>query len=493
LRNGYEHGTARLPAPLRGVKGVSGSRRSCRPLYCALLLLAGMALGGCGRGGLSLDELRDGGELRVALLSVPHTYYLEDDGIRGFDYELLRAFCDEIGVQLKPTFVNSRAEAIKLIRKRRVHLAAGLVPVNYSADPGIDFGPSYAMLQALVVYRAGRSAPDKLDDLRGTSIATPAGGVGALELNRLARVSDNLQFSTRGLSTDQILAAVNAGKTDFAVVSGLDFQVQRLKYPRLEIAFELGNTRAAAWALAAPVKPDLYEAISSFFASAKTLKLRQRLWDRYYGHYGEFDFVDARAFLRAYHERLPEFRQAFELAGNEVGIDWRLLAALSYQESHWNPDARSPTGVRGLMMLTRHTAKRLNVRPENPDEAISGGARYLAGLIERLSESILEEDRLWFGLAAYNLGFGHVQDARVLADRAGHNPNSWHDVQRYVGLLANKKIAKNTRFGAARGGQTLDFVTNIRRYLDALRQLERHPAGAAEPATRSLLSDLIAL
>lgn len=478
---------AERPMPV----SVSFSRTAHRA--CLVVLLAA-TLTACDQHGPSLDALRAGGELRVALVSVPHTYYLEPEGILGFDYDLLRAFCDEYGIRLKVTLVASRALAIKRVVEKKVHLAAGLLPVT--AEPGtmIRFGPSYAMLHTQVIYRGGESRPESVADLAGTTVETVAGGGGPIELAKLARTEPALQFAAPDdSSSEHLLAKLDAGRIDYAVIPSLDFDVLRSKYPTLDIAFDLGPPRAAAWALSERFEPSIDNAIVDFFAAAEHAQLRKNLWYRYYGHYEDFDFVDARAFLRAYDERLPEFRDLFRSTAAAIGIDWRVLAALSYQESHWNPAARSPTGVRGLMMLTRRTAAALGVSRNDPAESIAGGGRYLADLIARLPESIAGEERLWFGLAAYNIGLGHLEDARKLTQQAGRNPDLWHDVRRDVGLLSQPRVAKKTRYGRARGGETLQFVANIRRYLDTIRLLERREVARADASRGRAGLDLEAL
>ncbi len=440
---------------------------------CAIGLLA-TALAACERAGPSIDALRAGGELRVALVSVPHTYFLEPDGILGFDYDLLRAFCDTLGIHLKVKFVASRALAIELVEDKKVHLAAGLLPVTANPATRIRYGPSYAMLQSQVIYRAGTARPQSVAELAGATIETVAGGGGPGELDRHARTLQALRFSAPvDMSSEQLLVRLDTGAIDFAVIPSLDFEVLRSKYPLLEVAFDLGAPRAAAWAVSGQFEAGFDDALVDFFTATEQAHVRENLWYRYYGHYREFDFVDAREFLRGYTERLPAFREYFEAAGAATGVDWRLLAALSYQESHWDPKARSPTGVRGLMMLTRRTAAALGVSRDDPAESIAGGGRYLARLIARLPASIEGEERLWFGLAAYNIGFGHLEDARKLTEQAGRNPNTWHDVRHYVRLLSTRKVARQTRYGRARGGETLHFVASIRRYLDTIRLLER--------------------
>jgi membrane-bound lytic murein transglycosylase F len=146
-------------------------------------------------------------------------------------------------------------------------------------------------------------------------------------------------------------------------------------------------------------------------------------------------------------------------------MDWHLLAAVAYQESHWNPKAKSPTGVRGLMMLTLSTAKEMNVENRlDAAQSLKGGAAYLLKLKARLPQRILDPDRTLFALAAYNVGFGHLEDARVLTVRAGKNPDHWEDVRAHLPLLSKKEFYSTVKYGYARGGEPVLYVDNIQYY-----------------------------
>jgi len=156
-------------------------------------------------------------------------------------------------------------------------------------------------------------------------------------------------------------------------------------------------------------------------------------------------------------------------AAEQTGIDWRLLAAIGYQESHWNPRARSPTGVRGIMMLTQSTMRHLGLKNRlDPRQSIIGGARYIAMMKRRIPDRIPEPDRTWMALAAYNVGFGHLEDARILAQRDGANPDKWVDVKKYLPRLSRRKWYRRTKHGYARGGEPVRYVENIRSYYDIL-------------------------
>lgn len=152
---------------------------------------------------------------------------------------------------------------------------------------------------------------------------------------------------------------------------------------------------------------------SIFFNSINEDGSLARIEEKYLGHGDDFDYVDTRSFLRAVDNVLPELEPLFKKYAKE--IDWRLLAAISYQESHWDPLATSPTGVRGLMMLTKNTAQSLGLTDRtDAEQSISGGARYLEDMMAKVPETVPEDERIWFALAAYNMGYAHMLDARSL-------------------------------------------------------------------------------
>src|SRR6056297_212435 len=214
-----------------------------------------------------------------------------------------------------------------------------------------------------------------------------------------------------------------------------------------------------------------------------------RILERYYGHTDKFDYVGTRAFMRHYERRLPRYREMFEEAADENAIDWRLLAAMGYQESHWRPGAVSPTGVRGIMMLTEATADYLGIEDRvDPESSISGGARFLRRLKQRLPDSIKEPDRTWMSLAAYNVGYGHLMDARRIVEIQGGNPDAWIDVSEALPLLARRKWYSRLMYGYARGWEPALYVENVRTYLDILRWLTEREQREQEQKADTVLA-----
>jgi membrane-bound lytic murein transglycosylase F len=267
----------------------------------------------------------------------------------------------------------------------------------------------------------------------------------------------------------------------YTVAKSNDLAIMRHYFPEIRVAFHIADPWPLAWAFKKSADTSLQQVIGLFFEDLEKQGVLSDLLEYFYGPAEHFDYVDSRTFVNRYTRLLPMYQPAFEQAAAEYNMDWRLLAAVSYQESHWNRKARSPTGVRGMMMLTLNTAKSMGVNNRlDPDESIMGGAGYLRSLMDILPDRITEPDRTWFALAAYNIGYGHLEDARVMTEKQGGDPDNWHNVKEILPLLSKKKWYKKTRHGYARGYEAKHFVRNIRRYYNTLVQLTQ-PQPATEP------------
>jgi membrane-bound lytic murein transglycosylase F len=248
------------------------------------------------------------------------------------------------------------------------------------------------------------------------------------------------------------------------MVESQTLAMNRRYYPELVVHFTIGTPKKLAWAMN-PQSRQLQRAVAMWFARTDTRNLIKGLKDYYFSHLEDFDYVDLVRFRRRIHQRLPKFQSYFEEAASKYGLDWALVAAQAYQESHWNPRAKSFTGVRGIMMLTLDTARSLGLKNRlAAKESIFAGTRYMAKLHSMVGDDVPEPDRTLMALAAYNIGFGHLQDARVLAERLGKPSTSWHGVRSAFPLLQKKKYYRTLEHGYARGSEAVQYVDHIRTY-----------------------------
>ena len=435
------------------------------PLLLVLILLAA-----CGREPPSLlEEVQKQGELLVLTRNSPTTYYEGPEGPTGLEYDLASLFAERLGVRLRVVVPRNFAEIFNLVASRRFHFAAAGLTVTEERGKLVRFGPHYQSITAQLVYRSGNGHPTDLNRLDGR-LEVVAGSSHVELLRELRKEHPDLEWhEIDRVESEQLLNRVWARDIGYTVADSNELGINQRFYPELRVAMDLSEPQSLAWAFPIIEDTSLYdEAVAFFQEIQESGKLRQ-LIDRHYGHVEQLDYVGTRRYMRHIEERLPEFRTLFESAAEVTGLDWRLLAAMGYQESHWDPHARSPTGVRGIMMLTLNTMRQLGLDDRlDPEQSIMGGARYLRQIMDRLPERIADPDRTWLALAAYNVGMGHLEDARVLTARNGGNPDKWVSVKRHLPLLTERKWYEQTRYGYARGREPVQYVENIRSYYDIL-------------------------
>jgi len=274
-----------------------------------------------------------------------------------------------------------------------------------------------------------------------------------------------------GLSTEMLLQKVWEGEVDCTIADSNIIQTNRRFFPELVVAFPIAEPQELVWLLPKGAD-DLVRSVETWFEEFVDSNTYSAIHTRYYAHVDIFDYVDITRFIQSVDERLSLYRPFFEEAAESYGFDWTLLAAMAYQESHWKPDARSPTGVRGIMMLTMNTAADLGIENRlDVQESIEGGARYLADLRDRLPEAVQEPDRTWIALAAYNIGMGHIYDARALAEHYGYDKNTWAGLREVLPKLSQPDYYRYLRFGYARGGEPVFYVARIRNYRQILERV----------------------
>jgi membrane-bound lytic murein transglycosylase F len=400
--------------------------------------------------------------------------------------DLVRAFAKELGVSLVIESVDSVSEILPLLLSGHAHMAAAGLSVTDTRREYLNFGHPYNSVDVHLIYKLGTGRPRSIDDIldRSIEIVASSSHVDILE-DLKARHPELTWTENADVEFADLLTKVAMGEVELTVADSPDFNIQRHFYPDLRIALDLNLEDQIAWAFPKGSADSLLARADEFIISAEHSGMLARVNDRYYGYTEKYDYVGTRNFIRHFESRLPRYRATFEAAGADWGVDWRLLAAIGYQESHWRAHAVSPTGVRGIMMLTQATADYLGIEDrEDPTASILGGAQYFARQTERVADTVAEPDRTWMALAAYNVGFNHVKDARMIVERLGGNPDSWVDLSEALPLLAQRKWYTQLPYGYARGWEPVLYVNNIRAYYNILKWLtEQEESPDSETAT----------
>ena len=453
-----------------------------------IFTLAGL-IGTCSSPPPLLDRVLEMGQLRVVTRDSPTAYTIGPDGPSGPEFDLVQAFADELGVALVIDPVASISEMLPKLLTGEAHMAAAGLSITDSRREYLNFGHPYESVDVHLIYKLGTGKPRSLNDVLGRSIEVMAGSSHVDLLLSIRDSYPSLRWTENAdIEVAELMTKVVMGEVDFTIADSPDFNIQRHFYPDLRIALDLDIGDPIAWGFPKGVGDTLLARADDFLIRADRAGLLAQVHDRYYGYTKKFDYVGTRNFIRHFENRLPRYRQWFEDAGEEWGVDWRLLAAIGYQESHWRSQAVSPTGVRGIMMLTLDTAEYLGLDNRlDPQSSIFGGARFYARQTERIANTVAEPDRTWMALAAYNVGFNHIKDARTIVEWDGGDPNTWVDISEALPLLSQRKWYSRVPYGYARGWEPVLYVNNIRAYYNILKWLtENENIELASGAEKSL-------
>ena len=405
------------------------------------------------------------GELRVSTVQSPLTYATINGKVYGLDYELAQQFADYLGVKLKITVRQNISQLFDDLDHGDADLlAAGLV-YNTERVQNYQAGPTYYSVSQQLVYRVGSNRPRSLSNVTAEQLTVAPGQVVINDLQTLKeKKCPDLAWTVddkRG-SVD-LMQAVIDGKLNYTIADSVAIGLFQRVHPELAVALDVTDEQPVTWFSLKDGDNTLSAAMLDFFNNMNEDGTLARLEEKYLGHGDDFDYVDTRSFLRAVDNVLPDLQPLFEKYAS--AIDWKLLAAISYQESHWDPLATSPTGVRGLMMLTKNTAQSLGLSDRtDAEQSISGGMRYLQDMMDKVPDSVPQEEKIWFALAAYNMGYAHMLDARALTAKQKGNPDSWADVKQRLPLLSQKPWYSKLTYGYARGHEAYTYVENIRKY-----------------------------
>ena len=416
--------------------------------------------------------LKERGSLIVGTLNNPVSYFINAEGQAGLEYDLSKAFADYLAVELKIEVFENIEDLFAALEAHQIDVAAANLLYHPKKLEQFQLGPAYYSASWQLVYRKGETRPTSLAQLKGKLAVTNHPQLLEILAEQREKLP-NLTWTLQNRRTpESLLLQVADGKIDYTIANSIDVSAAQQVRPELAVAFDVTDEASVHWYLPNSSYNDLQAALLDFMNSAIENGLIARIEEKYFNHFRKFDYVDMRSYTQAIEKVLPKYAPLFEKY--QVDLDWRLLAAVAYQESHWDENATSPTGVRGIMMLTKATAERMKIQDRmDVEQSIKAGSEYLHWLIAQVPDSIPQEDRIWFALAGYNMGLGHILDARRLTKNLGGNPDNWVDVKKNLPLLAEKRHYSNLKYGYARGYEAFQYVENIRRYMNSITNYHR--------------------
>jgi membrane-bound lytic murein transglycosylase F len=419
----------------------------------------------------SLQSILKNGELTVTTRNNANCYYVYRDEPMGFEYELAKAFADHLGVRLRVEIADQWNDLIPAVLSGKCALIAASMTATAARKKKIRFSNAYMTIRQHLIVHRDNFHINKFEEIGEDAIHVREGTSYQERLEQLQRKGYAFRIALDpNIATEELIRRVAMKKIKFTVADDNVALLNRRYYPQIVISTAISGHQELAWGVH-PKARGLAAEINRFFEKIQSNGRYAEIYQRYYGDVSRFDYVDLRTFHRRIASRLPKFEISIREAADTYNFDWRLIAAQIYQESHLRVWARSHAGAYGLMQLTRSTAKSLGVTDiYDPEQNIPAGVRHLRDLFNHY-DHVKGEDRLWIALAAYNIGIGHIQDARDLTRDRGEDPNSWAALKQVLPLLSQKAFYRNSRYGFCRGDEPVAYVRQIQLYYDILKRM----------------------
>ena len=435
-----------------------------------------------------LKRVQKNGELVMLTIPGPTTYFEDGRGRNGFDYLIAKAFADSLGVNLRVQPKQSLRNLLVAVGGPQGDFAAANLVPTAKRSRSLMFSDPYLEVTQQLLYRRGTPKPKSLSDIDGELVVVTSSSHSE-QLKRLSIDIPQLRWQEQDeIEMSDLIRMVHTGEINYTVVDSIAYLVNRHIYPNAGLALDISKPQMVAWAFPSHEDGSLINAANKFLADYISTGKMESLKEQLLAQSNNFSVADSKRLGKLVAKRLPTYEPLFRENAEKNNLDWHLLAAVAYQESHWDPRAKSPTGVRGLMMLTLDTAKEMGVSNRlDGEQSIKGGAAYLAKLRGRLPVRINEPDRTLLALAAYNVGFGHLEDARILTQRGGKNPDLWSDVRQSLPLLSKKKFYSTLKYGYARGAEPVLYVDNIQYYRNYLALHSLHVKDLPSEKTNDVL------
>ncbi|MDG2106150.1 MAG: membrane-bound lytic murein transglycosylase MltF [Gammaproteobacteria bacterium] len=404
-------------------------------------------------------------EIKIVTRFGPSDYYEIKSEENGYTYDVMKGFADFIGVKLIVITMDSLEDAINALNNREVDILANMGITN-----NVKTSYAYNKVNQYIVYNSKYTAkPNEINDLNGNDIEIIDSIIIKNNLDSFLKSIDMNLIISKEKNIDEIINLIKDNKIKYTVLNNNELAIFNKYFPEIKIGFTIGESIPSTWAIPENTNHQLEEKLSEYFTQIlKTNKLK-KFYTKHFTGKLQYTFVGTRSFLADFLNVFPLYEFYFKKYAKLYNHDWRLLASIGYQESKWDKDAVSYTGVRGLMMLTKNTSKEMNVEDrEDPIQSIEGGAKYLKKMLRSLPDNINNDDKIWYAIASYNIGFRHIEDAMKMADNEGVDSGNWYLLEPYILRLSQSKYYKNTKYGYARGWETLKYVQNIRQYYDIL-------------------------
>lgn len=418
----------------------------------------------------TLFRVKKTGTLRMITAVNVNSYDIYQEKPIGFEYEMARAFADYLHVQLEVVTPGWNQIYRSLYQDRGDFIAAGPGMIQKKTNRLTISVPYMTVQQKLIHHKLLYEVPN-LTALAGKTIHVRRGTAYQTRLEQIKRSGIDISIVLHdNTPTEELIQMVADREIKYTVADITIARLNRRYHPDITLGLDISPERSLGWAVRSN-DPEFLSTVNNFLTDGKTRELQQKIFKKYYSNVEAFDYYDIKKFHQRIDTRLPDYQEIIKRECRKYGFDWRMIAAVVYQESHFNPWARSRTGVRGLMQVTTDTAMEMGISNRlHPEQSLKAGIQYLNKLYQRFDDIHDHYQRLLFALASYNIGYAHVRDAQALAQKHGWNKNRWSNLEKTLPMLTQVRYYRTLTHGYARGWEPVHYVKRILTYYDILRQ-----------------------
>lgn len=416
----------------------------------------------------SLNKVQSKGEIVVLTTDDALIYSKPKKGETfGIDHDLIKNFAQTYNLQIRFVVLPDEDSVLRALSNGEGDIAAARLR-TFPNSKGFLISPAYEDTY-LSLYCHKKAQVQNIQDLNGKTISILKKDNAPGFSQRLSQLAPNIQVAeVENTNTKELFTAMAHNQNNCVIAENFSGDFHNRYHPQVEKVSPLTDSYSLSWLLT-PNNQDLLQLMQAWYQKASREDEIMSTLDRYKAYFSDLDKKDIVEFFRQIRTTLPLYKKAFKEAAKEYNLPWQLIASVAYQESHWDEEATSFTGVRGLMQLTEETAEHLGIVDRaDPLQSISGGAKYLRDLFDKTPGNLNSQDRLTLALAAYNIGSAHLKDAQKLAEKMGRNPYSWRHLRKILPLLADPGYASDLQYGSARGYETVEFVERVKSFYNLM-------------------------
>lgn len=429
---------------------------------------------------VDFETIHKRGELIAITSYSPLSYFVYRGEVMGYEYELLHLLGEYLDIPVRIELAADFEEMIQMLENGEGDLIAYGMTMTSDRKERLAFTNPFNITRQVLVQRK----PDQwrqmmLHQIERELIRNPlelSGKTiyvrrGSAYVDRLYNLSNEIGSeihiveAEQGVITEELIGRVAEGKINYTVADENIARIKSAFYQNLDVSTAVSLPQHTAWAVR-PSSPVLLDTINQWLEKARSQTDFYVIYNKYYENRRAFRTRYGSDYFPISGGTISPYDSLLQQNARKIGWDWRLLTALVFHESRFDPDARSWAGAMGLMQLMPRTAREFGANdPGDPEQSIAAGVRFLQWLDNYWKEYIEDEnERIYFVMASYNVGQGHVQDARRLAEAEGADPDIWHgQVEEYMLKKANPEYynREEVRFGYASGLEPVSYVRSV--------------------------------